>query len=55
MYDDSKTAAYDDVANRVSHPSDGDCEQDAAETHMEATVLEEVANQTDHRFLSLQR
>jgi len=29
--------------------------QDAVETHMEATVLEEAANQTDHRFIRLQR
>jgi hypothetical protein len=28
MYGDAKTAAYDDVANRVTHPNDGDCEQD---------------------------
>jgi hypothetical protein len=24
----AKTAEYDDVANRVSHPNDGECEQD---------------------------
>jgi len=30
MDGDAKTAAYDEVANRVSLPIDGDCEKDQA-------------------------